>query len=225
MVVAGNISLERTEELANKWFGPIPRGERNLNNYPVEPEQTEKRVMQTYADVPSKALYKAYHCCAFADKDYPAADLLSDILSRSESSRLYQALVKEKQIFSDISAYMSGDLDKGLFVVQGQLVDGVPMEAAEQELNKELKRIVDEPPSTEEVQKVKNKFETARLYTEMSVLNKAMNFAFWENVGDVSRVNSVIEEYKSVTAYDIRRQASAILRESNCSTLYYMDQN
>src|SRR3954465_12587241 len=117
MVVAGNIDLEEVKQLSEKWFGPIPKGPENKRNLPVEPAQTEARSLTVERDVPVDAIYKTYHMCSRYDKEYYAVDLISDILSRGNSSRLHNALIKEKQLFGDIHAYVMGDFDKGLFVV------------------------------------------------------------------------------------------------------------
>lgn len=221
LCVAGNVSLQEVKELSEKWFGPIPPGEKNERNLPAEPRQTEARKLSVNADVPANAIYKAYHCCSRLSPDYYASDLLSDLLSRGRSARLHNALVKEQQLFSDIHAYMSGDLDEGLFIVEGRLAQDISMEAAENAILLELQKMVQEAVPEEELQKVKNKVESSLVFSEMSILNKAMGLCMAELMGDIDLVNTEKERYQAVKAEEIQELARQIFRPENCSTLYY----
>ena len=221
MVVAGNVELEEVKMLSEKWFGPIPKGPENNRNLPKEPEQTEARSLTVERDVPADAIYKAYHMCSRYDKEYYATDLISDILSRGNSSRMHNALIKDKKLFSDLHAYVMGDFDKGLFVVSGKLSSGVTMEEAENGINAELDKMKNEFVAPEELQKVKNKMEASSVFGEVEVLNKAANLAVSELLGDADMVNKEVEKYLAVTAEQIKEQATIIFRKENCSTLYY----
>lgn len=222
MIVAGNVKLDEVKTLAEKWFGPIARGPENKRSLPVEPPQTEARKLTVERDVPLNAIYKVFHMCRKSSPDYYAADLMSDILSRGNSSRLYKSLLKEKKLFNEINAFVSGDLDEGLFVVSGKLNEGVKIEDAEAAIDDELKKIKNELVSEEELTKVKNKIESTIEYSEMEVLNKAMELAFAELLGDADKVNHEIEKYHAVKREDIRDYAKKILQENNSSTLYYL---
>lgn len=221
MVVAGNIEMENVKRLAEKWFLPIPKGPENKRNLPPEPQQTEPRSLTVERDVPVDAIYKAFHMCSRYDKEYYAADLISDILSRGNSSRLHNALIKEKQLFSDISAYVLGDFDKGLFLVSGKLVKGVSMDEADKAIAEELQKMKTTLVTDDEITKVKNKTEASHEFGEVDVLNKATNLAIAELLGDAGMINQEVQKYLAVTAEEIREQAQLIFREGNCSTLYY----
>jgi predicted Zn-dependent peptidase len=221
MVVAGNVSLAEVKTLSQKWFGPIPKGPDNKRNLTPEPEQTEERTLTVERDVPVDAIYKAYHMCSRYDKEYYAVDLISDILSRGNSSRMHNALIKDKKLFSDISAYVMGDFDKGLFVISGKLTKGITMEEADAAINAELDKIKKEPVNADELIKVKNKTEASHVFGEVDVLNKATNLAVSELLGDAEMINYEVEKYLAVTADQILEQANIIFRKENCSTLYY----
>ncbi len=221
MVLSGNIEPNLAFELAEKWFGPIPAGQLEKRNLPVEPVQTEKRTLSVERDVPADGLYMVFHMCAKADADYPATDLLSDILARGNSSRFFNNLVKDQQLFNDINAYVGGDLDKGLFVVSGKLADGITMEQAEKGVWDELNRIIAKGVEADELTKVKNKIESTHVFAEMDIMNKAMNLAFAEHQGDANDVNTEIERYAKVQAAEIQRVAAEIFRATNASVLYY----
>ncbi|MCE9539100.1 MAG: insulinase family protein [Bacteroidetes bacterium] len=221
MVVAGNVEVEDVKQLSEKWFGPIAKGADNKRNLPQEPEQTEARSLTVERDVPVDAIYKAYHMCSRYDKEYYAVDLISDVLSQGNSSRLHNSLIKDKKIFSDIHAYVMSDFDKGLFVVSGKLTAGVTMEQAEDGINEELQKIRVELVSVDELMKVKNKMEASHVFGEVDILNKATNLAVSELLGDADMINKEVGKYLSVTAEQINEQANIIFRKENCSTLYY----
>ena len=222
MVVAGNIEFDTVKKLAEKWFEPIDAGKKPLRSLPKEPKQTEPRKLTVERDVPIDSIYKAYHMPSRYDKNYYACDLLSDVLSRGNSSRLYNALIKDNPLFSEINAYVMGDFDEGLFVISGKLSEGVKMETAEAAILKEVEKIKSELVSDNELQKCKNKVESSITFSETDVLNKATNLAISELLGDANLINEEIGKYLTVTAQDIKQMANTLLDENNCSTLYYL---
>jgi zinc protease len=222
MVLAGNTTVEEVKELAVKWFEPIPAGEEVLRNLPVEPVQTEQRMLTVERDVPLDSIYKAYHMCGKMDDEYPVTDLMSDLLSNGNSSRLYQSLIKEQQLFSDVNAFLTGDEDGGLFVITGKLIQGVSMEKAEAAIIEELSRIKSNLVNGDELQKVKNKVESLIAFTEMRIQERALNLAYAEHLGDINLVNNDINRYRAVTPEQIYTLANKILKPENCSTLYYL---
>ncbi|MDQ3046486.1 MAG: insulinase family protein [Bacteroidota bacterium] len=221
MVVAGNVDTEQVKEYAEKWFGPIAKGPDNKRNLPKEPVQKEARSLTVERDVPVDAIYKAYHMCSRRDKEYYAVDIISDILSRGNSSRLHNVLIKDKKLFSDISAYVMGDFDNGLFMVSGKLVEGVSMEQADQAIIEELEKIKTEFVTADELTKVQNKTESSHVFGEVEVLNKATNLAVSELLGDADMINQEVNKYLAVTKEQIKEQANVIFKPENCSTLYY----
>ncbi|MEP7265051.1 MAG: pitrilysin family protein [Bacteroidota bacterium] len=223
LCIAGNISVSQAKELTAKWFGAIPDSGILNNKLPQEPEQTEARSLTVERDVPYSNIYKAWHCCSRFDKEFYATDLLSDLLSRGKSSRLYQTLVKEKKLFAEIGAYMLGELDKSLFVVEGKLTDGVKPEDGEKAIDEELEKIKNFG-NAHELEKVRNKTEASLVFAEMNVANKALNLSYFEMLGDAALANRQSELYINVTCEDISKVATGIFRKENCSTLYYLSQ-
>jgi len=221
LVLAGNTTVEEVKMMAEKWFGPIPAGVELKRNLPIEPQQIEARSLIVERDVPLDSLYKAYHMCRKMDDDYPVVDLMSDVLSNGNSSRLYQSLVKEQQLFSEINAFLTGDEDGGLFVVTGKLIQYVKMEVAEAAILEQLDKMKVDLVSENELQKVKNKVESLVAFTEMRIQERALNLAYAEHLGDINLVNNDILRYRAVTPEQIRNSAQEILKPENCSTLYY----
>jgi predicted Zn-dependent peptidase len=225
MVIAGNVETENIRALSEKWFGVIGKGTVNQRDLPVEPEQTEARSLTVHREVPYDAIYKAWHMCSRADSGFYATDLISDILSAGQSGRLNQQLVKKLRLFSDISAFISGDIEAGLFVITGKLMKGVSMDEAELALQHELEVICTNGIAEIELQKVKNRVEAMMAFSEMRVLDKAMNLAYYELLGDASQVNDLVQRYATVTIDEITVEAQKLFRTENCSTLYYFANN
>lgn len=221
LVVAGNIDLEKTQSLCKKWFEPIPYREVPKQVLPFEPPQNEARKLDVYADVPLNLILKAYKMGGRLSEDYYATDLISDILSSGKSSRLYNNLVKEKGLFSELDAYISGDADPGLFLVEGKLMNGVSFETAEKAIEEELSKLVNGEVSEKELQKVINKTETNLRFGNVSVLNRAMKLAYAWFLGDISLANTEAEEYTRVRLENITNTAKSLFRPENCSTIYY----
>lgn len=222
MVVGGHVKTEDIKAMAEKWFEAIPAGNKYLRDLPKEPEQTVARQETVLAKVPLNAIYVAFKMPARTDDAYQAYDLLSDVLSQGQSSRLYNRLLKEAQLFSDIHAYITSSIDEGLFVIEGKLVEGVTIEAAEAAIWKELDEIKAELVTVDELTKVKNKTESIMVFSEMSLLDKAMNLAYYELLGDADLLNTEIDRYLSVTAEQIQAAAQQVFKKEKSSTLYYL---
>jgi predicted Zn-dependent peptidase len=222
LVVAGNVTLDQVRLLAEKWFGDIPSGERYLRNLPQEPVQTSERRLTVHRNVPMDAIYKTWHMCSRLDDKYYATDLLSDILGGGASSRLYQSLVKEQQLFAAINCYHFGSLDAGLFTIEGQLVKGVDIQKAEAAIEAELDKVRSSLIDERELQKVQNKTESVMAFEDMSVMNRAGSLAYYELLGDGELMNTEFSKYRAVTTAHIHQVANEILTPANSNTLWYL---
>ncbi|MDA3952696.1 MAG: pitrilysin family protein [Bacteroidales bacterium] len=220
--IAGNVTLEEIKPLAEKWFGPIEKKKINLKEIPQEPKQKEARTQTVERNVPFDAIYKVFHMSSKLEKEYYISDLISDLLSNGKSSRLYQNLVKNRNLFSDINAHITGDIDAGLFIVTGKLMKNIKMDEAEEAINTELNEIINGNITDYEIEKVKNKFESVYQFGQISALNKVMDLAYHELLGDANRINYEIEKYRSVSKEEIKLVASEMFRRDNSSTLYYL---
>ena len=222
LVVAGNVQTEQVRHLAEKWFGSIPSGNKYHRNIQQEPPQQDARRVTVKRNVPMDAIYKTWHMASRLDQQYYTTDLLTDILGGGASSRLYQALVKEKQLFAHINCYHFGSLDRGLFTIEGQLMKGVDMKQAEDAIEEELTKVREHLIDDRELQKVKNKTESVMAFEDMSVMNRAGSLAFYELLGDGNLMNEEFQRYQQVTTSDLQRVAKEVLRESNSNTIWYM---
>jgi zinc protease len=221
MVVAGNVKHEQIRKLSEKWFGPIPGGTKPARKLPAEPRQTTKRILKTESKVPADAIYKQYHMPGRFHNDYYAIDMMGDILSRGHSSRLYQELVKEKEIFTAISAFNMGSIDPGVMIINARLKKGITFEQAEEEIDKVTSKLVTGGVTPDELEKVKNQAEASVEFGEVEVINRAMNLAFSCLGGDPELVNKELAQIRAVTAADISRIAREVIRDENASVMYY----
>ncbi|MEM1123007.1 MAG: pitrilysin family protein [Bacteroidota bacterium] len=222
LVVAGNTTTEAIKTLAEKWFGQIPKGQVLQKNIPQEPRQ-EKLIQKIHsAKVPIDSLYLAFHIAGRKERDYYVTDLLSDVLSNGASARLYRRLLKEEKLFNHIDAYITGSIDPGLLVIEGKPAEGITLEQGKAAIWKELEELKSELISESELLKYKNKVESALVFSEMSTLNKAINLAFFELLGDIDLINTEKDIYQRIDVQDIQRLARKIFTSENCSELHYL---
>lgn len=221
LAVTGNITFEDTVALAEKWFGPIPRRDVKPRQLLEEPLQTEERRLTVERNVPVDALHLIFHKCDRLHPDYYVYDMLSDLLSAGRSSRLIQHLVIDKQIFGNVDAYISGSIDAGMFYVVGKTAPGITLEEAEAAVWQELEALKTEDIAEEELEKVKNRYESEQIFSNINYLNLATNLAFFELIGRAEDINHEVEKYRAVTAERIKEVARRTFVRENCSVLYY----
>lgn len=221
LVVAGKVQTTEVRRMAEKWFGDIPPGPKHLRQLPQEPPQKrlEKRINE--GNVPVDALYLAFHMPSRYQREYYVVDLISDVLGNGSSSRLYRRLLKERELFSAIDCYVSGSIDPGLLIIEGKTADGVSLEQGAEAIWQELEALKAAPVPERELQKLKNKVESTLQFSELNILNKAINLAFFELLGDAGIINQEARLYQEVSTQELHKAAQAILTEENCSELFY----
>lgn len=221
LAVSGNITFEETKRLAAKWFGDIPARDIKPRELPQEEPQTEEHRVTVFRDVPVDTLYMAFHICGRRDSSYHTFDIMSDILCNGRSSRLIQRLVIEKKIFSSIDAYISGSIDSGLFHITGKPCDGVSLEEAEKAVWEELEDLKSHPVEELELEKVKNRYESEQIFSNINYLNVATNLAFFELIGKAEDINDEVRKYRSVSSEQITEMARKCFIKTNSNILYY----
>jgi predicted Zn-dependent peptidase len=219
--VAGNTNVTEVKALMEKYFAPIPAGEKYVRQLPSEPKQVEARQLTVNADVPLDAIYKAWHMEGRLSPQYYAVDIITEIMGSGQASRLYQKLVKEQNLFSSIACYHTGSLDPGLVVVEGKLIKGVSLEQANAAIEEELQYLIGHGIKDSELEKAKNKIESMIVFEDMSLLSRANNLAFYELLGDANMMNTELENYKEVSASAVQETASQIFDPANSNTLFY----
>ena len=221
--ICGNIAEDKALELVKKWFGDIPPAHGPVSHIPAEPRQTEeRRSIVPDNNVPADAIYKVFHMGGRDSDDFYACDIISDILSNGQSSRLYVNLIKNQRLFSGIDAYVSGDRDPGLFIFSGKLSEGIDIRQAEAAINQEIEHFIKDEITVREVEKIIHKTEARISYSEISYQSKASNLAFFEFLGDVDLINTEGKLYNDITVDKIKTTARELFRKENCSTLWYL---
>lgn len=222
MAISGNISAEDGYKLVEKWFGDIKPGFGKKHEIIQEPVQREERKLTVTRKVPFDAIYKVWHIPHRLDKGFYVCDMISDLLSSGKSSRLYQILVKEKKLFSEVNAFVSGDFDPGILIIGGKVMENIPVETADMAIIEILDNLSETPITERELKKVQNKYETNLLLSQTNTLNKAMSLSYFEMLGDANLLNEEIGKYCCITPNDVSNTAKNIFQRENCSTLYYL---
>ena len=225
LVVAGDVTRDQVMRLTEKWFSNIPAGSRKQRNLPVESIPASKKTITLQADVPAHALYKVYPMVNRLHADYHGTEMIADMLGQGHSSRLYQKLVKEKEIFTAISSYTTSSIDPGLLVFSGRTKGNrTPLEA-EKYLDEVVNEFLKQGPSDQELEKVRNQAETNNQFGQIEVMNRAMNLAYSALLGDPDLINTDLDKIKQVTVQDVHRISKQTLIESQSSVLYYNRKN
>lgn len=220
VTLSGNITHQKAMELTEKWFGSIPSNP-SKNQIPhAEPKQTSSRFLEIESNVPMDAIYKSFHMPGRGAKEYIIADLLSDLLGRGKSSRLHQSLVKERNIFNNISAYVLGTADPGLLVVSGKVNPGINISDAENYMEDEINKMKQQL-SNDDVEKVRNQAESSSYFSETELLNRTINLSIASSLGNTNLINDELEYLSEITREDLLQMSDDILVNSNCSTLFY----
>lgn len=220
--VAGSVDPDEVFMLAEKWFGEIPAGKPQTRDLPPEPEQTERRELTVFRQVPSAHLVMAFHTGARNSRDFYILDLLTDILAGCDSARFPSVLVRKKELFSDADIYLSGEADPGLVIFSGRLRDGVEIALAEEAVKSELDSLTGLQVTAAELDKARNRYESHHLMSYMNAANKAFNLAYHEVLGDASGINEETAQYMSVTASEIASATQRTFRPENCNVIYYL---
>lgn len=225
--VVGNISFDEVVQMAEKWFGTIENKAmpsstcRYIHTPLMEPEQKRMRRKTVYRHVPSDMLIMAFHMSDRYQQEYHVCDLITDILSAGQSSRLIQRLINTRKLFTSLDAYIQGSLDAGLLYIMGRLSDGVTFEEAEQAVWHELDTLKRVAVPDEELNKVRNRSESERTFNNISYLNRAINLAQLELIGQDPTLDDELTRYCSITAENIKHTSRKIFTKKNCSVLYY----
>lgn len=222
LALTGNIGYDLAFKLSRKWFGPIEKRTIQPRNLPAEPEQKEARILTIERDVPSTSIYKVWHIGPRNSKDFYTLDIITDLLAGGESGRLYTKLVRGKKLFSEINAYLTADIDPGLIIVQGKLMKGIDIQEADKSINEVINGLLRENEIKDEMEKVKNKFESSTVFSNTSILNKAANLSFFELLGDPGLINNEVNANRNVSHRMVIESLERYFNPTNCSTINYI---
>ena len=216
IVVAGDIDTKTLLPLIEKYFGGIPRGPEVRNVSAVEPKHPGERrvIVKRQAELP--AVFAGYNVPTLKHPDSYALEVLQGVLSSGKSSRLYKALVYEKQI----ALYAGGDYDNvstdpNLFYLYAGVMPGKTTDEVEKALYAEIDRFKTEPVTDEELQKAKNQIEASFIMGQDSVFNQAMLLGQFESVASWKLLEKYVDNIRAVSKEDVMRVAKEYFSEDN----------
>ncbi len=216
MVVVGGVKADEVFRLADKYMGPIPAHDPPPPVRTKEPAQLgERRIyVKKLAQLPMLDI--AYHAVDARSPDYYTFQLIDNLLTTGQSSRLYDAIVNRQQLAVSIGTNLGARIDPGLFIVFAQPRQGVKSEAVEKAIDAELDKLTKDGPSAKELEKAKNQ-AIAAYYRELRSINgRAQAIGNAEVLfGDYHSLGNVEQQYQKVTVADIQRVLKTYLIPTN----------
>ncbi|MCC6864700.1 MAG: insulinase family protein [Ignavibacteria bacterium] len=224
LTLAGDFETEKAVELIYRYFGEIPSGNSEVKNHVFNDEPLIGETIKTiYDDIHLPEIFGAYKIPKENSNEMFAFDLLTDILSAGESSRLYRELVYKKQIVTEVSCWAEGRECAGILHFYAVLMPGVETEEVQFEIDRVINEIYTDGITEKEFTKVKNRTETRHIYKMQTNLSKADMFSHYKLLyNDPSMVNKIIERYNKVTIEDIMKAANEYINGKGRVILNYL---
>jgi predicted Zn-dependent peptidase len=224
LVIAGDIEMESTKALVNKYFSDIPKGKELIYRPTVIEPALGAEVRDTIFDnVQLPLIVQAYRTPAMGTDDYYALDMLSTLLSGGQSSRLYKSLVDEQQKALEAGSFAMPFQDPSIalaYALPNMGVDCADLEAA---IDAEVAKVRDELISDREFQKLRNQFENSFVKSNVKLASRTENLATnYVYFGNTNLINLELDRYMAVTREDIKRVANKYLVKDNRVVLYYL---
>lgn len=222
--IAGDIDIETTKQLVAKYFDEIPKGAREIPRPDiVEPKKTKEVRDVVFDNIQLPAAIQAYHMPAQGTDDYYALNVLTNLLSNGESSRLNKALVDDQQKALFVGAIPLAAEDPGLFITFGIANAGIEVSDLEESIDKELEKVKSTLISDREYQKIQNQIESEFITSNSRIAGIAESLADYHvYFGDANLINTEIDRYRKVTREDIKRVATTYLTKENRVVLHYL---
>jgi zinc protease len=225
LVVAGNFNQAQLDVWVDEYFGDISRPNRPIpRDYPTEPERTAAREFTVYApNVPLPAVMISYPQPAATDPDLPALFVLDAIMSRGNSSRLYESLVYQQQIAAQVFTNLEATQDPGAYGIFAILSEGQTAEAGVTALSAQVARFRDEQVTQAELDEAKNEIVTSTIENRETAYGRAFELA--DSViryGDADYADRMLAAVQATTAADVQRVARRILNEQRRVVVRYL---
>jgi len=222
--IAGDIDIEQTKALIDVYFKGIPRGKGEIFRPNIVEPPLGGEVRDTVFDnVQLPAVVFTYRTPAQGTKDYYAVNMLAQLLSQGESSRMQKIIVNEQQKALFAGAFPLNLEDPGVNIMFGIANMGVETADLEQSMNAVLADVQTNLIPEKEFQKLQNQIENDFINANTSVAGIAENLANYEMYfGDANLVNTEMERYRKVTREDLRRVANQYFTKDNRVVLYWL---
>ncbi|MCB9593702.1 MAG: insulinase family protein [Sandaracinaceae bacterium] len=221
VVVAGDFdSTETIARIAEHYGGHRPAA-LPTRAAPAPSRQRKERRATMKWPTPSEKLLVGWHGPAEGDADHAVAELVHDLWIGGRSGRLRKRLVEDLEIVTRLRGGVGGLQHGGLFELWIELREGIPAARALEVVDDEVRRLLEQPVTEDELEKIKARCELFTLSSVETMGEKAYQVGFGETVvGDPSHVFARLEEVRSVTAADVRRVATKILQASRRSIVH-----
>jgi zinc protease len=222
--IAGDIDIDETKELIDKYFSEIPAGTKEIKRPDVvEPKRTVEVRDTVYDNIQLPAVIHAYHIPAQGTEDYYAINMLTTLLAQGQGSRLNKEVVDKKQKAVYSGAFPLALEDPGLFLTFAIANQGITADDLEAAFQIELDKVKKDLITENEMQKLRNQVESDIVSSNARVEGIAESLANYHvYFGDANLINTEIEKYMRVTREDIKRAAEVYLANENRIVLYYL---
>lgn len=218
--IGGHIDIDHVKQLVHKYFDAIPSKSFKLHDPGHEPVQVSSRFEQVQRNVPTSSLYIGFHIPERIHRDFYTLDMMTDFYAYNDSSFLHKNLVKEKELFSSIDAWVVGSMDPGLLLFEGKLNDDISIELAVSELQSAIQEGL-EKLSERIVQKIKNKIRTNLIQSEVNILNKVISLAYFEMLGKIDLINTEGKIYDDIDQDEMITTTKKYIDFDKANTLVY----
>jgi predicted Zn-dependent peptidase len=221
--VVGDITLEETKTLTDKWFGGILKSAPpNKNVYIQEPDQTERRFLETEDLSPNPAVFLVWRGPIFNDAKSLHLEMFSEVLGGSDVSPLQMELVKKQQLFNSSECFYLRGLGEGLFVLYGILNPDISHADGEKALCDIIQQVIDGGEDISSAYEgVKNRHVTNLLFEATQPMQLAQKLCYYANAGDIEKINHEPSIIEGLALADVMSTATATLKENNVSVIYY----
>lgn len=219
LCIVGNFELETIQEKVAHYFGNIPAQAKSPRQLTAEPPQQKFRIKTIQRKVPAGSFYYAFKMGKRLSDSYYLADLLSDHIGNEKTGILYTELQRKKRLVSEITAYITGSIDEGLFVITGKLNPKRTFEELEAAIWPVLAQIKDKKMSKSALQQLILKLRTAKAFQDQGLLNRAMNLSFFELLDAADLLNTESARYEQISTTQLQQYAQELLDKNRCSLL------
>jgi predicted Zn-dependent peptidase len=219
LCIVGNFDLAFVKDRVAYYFGNIPQQVNNIRKLPTEPEQTKFRLKRIQRKVPVGSFYYAFKMGKRLSDSYYLSDLLSDFIGNEKTGILYTELQRKKRLVSEITAYITGSVDEGLFIITGKLNPNRSFEELDEALWPVIAKIQNKKISKSALQQLILKLRTAKALQDQGLLNRAMNLCYYELLDTADIVNTESLRYEQITTTQLQQHAIELLDKNKCSLL------
>ena len=218
--IGGKIDIPRVKKLVKKYFEKIPSKHFTLPDPGKEQPQLKAREMKVERNVPASSIYVGFHIPERIHRDFYTLDMMTDFYAYNDSSYLHKSLVKEKDLFNSIDAWVVGSMDPGLLLFEGKFNEDIPVDLAISELQATIEQGFNH--LTEHiVQKIKNKIRTNLIQSEVNILNKVISLAYFEMLGNTDLINTEGAIYDSIQLDEMVSTSKKHIDFNKANTLVY----